>query len=218
MKKILLLIVLSFVFSNCEKKTDKYVYGIPEEDTSNLLLGLVVKPVLGLTSYGTIQDPVYRLEWKRCAQGQVFRSATSDCQGAQSSTEYTPFDGRYGAQVYTYCNLPGNFCNSLSLPMTLTNTSTTSEAYNTCASERLNGYTDWRVPTYVELAAMAKASKFALLTTFPNIPEDKFWSSTGNENDSSGLTARAVDFGVNYGDDAIVAKDTRLLVRCVRSY
>jgi hypothetical protein len=213
---LLLLAVLSLV--NCEKQPEKYQYGFSEADKANLILGLILKPNLQTTDYGTVRDPSSRLEWKRCVQGQQFRTGINDCKGVSGGTLYTPVDITFGASTLTFCNIPGNDCNSLTIPNVLTRTNTTSEAFNSCNSERTNSFEDWRVPTIVELKTIGVVGKIIIYEFFSDAPDSDYWSSNSNELDQSGLTARTMNFGVNYGQEGLDAKDKKHYVRCVRSY
>lgn len=221
---LLTLILASFI--NCEDKPEKSFYGIPSEEKNQILSGILLSNGAIDNSTGTVIDVKSGLEWKKCTQGQVFRASHNDCQGGKATATFTtPFDqGRYGATYLSYCNIEGNNCNELSLPMTLKADSLpgiTSEAYNACASEnaiRANGYTNWRVPSFPELQALAALGKVMLTAKFPNTPDDYFWSSWSNEQDQSGKTARAVSFSSeNIGKVENINKTTKLYIRCVRN-
>ena len=221
-----LLILIFAGFINYEDKPDKSFYGMPQEEKDKILQGLLLGFGVVDNRTGTVADPKTGLEWKKCTQGQVFRASNNDCQGTlATATPTSPADqGRYGATYLSYCNLQGNDCNSLSLPMTLKADSLpgiTSEAYNSCAIENIlatNGYTNWRVPTYPELKSVSELGKLVLISLFPNTPDDYFWSSWGNEQDQTGSTARAISFSYNsIGKEQNITKTTKLYVRCVRN-
>ena len=221
-----LIILIFSTFINCEDKPDKSFYGIPSEDKNQILSGILLSYGAIDDSTGTVIDVKSGLEWKKCTQGQVFRATNNDCQGGKATATFTtPFDqGRYGATYLSFCNIEGNNCNELSLPMTLkadSLTGITSEAYNSCASEnaiRTGGYTNWRVPTFPELQALAALGKVMLTARFPNTPDDYFWSSWSNEQDQSGKTARAVSFSADtIGKVESINKTTKLHIRCVRN-
>jgi hypothetical protein len=106
------------------------------------------------------------------------------------------------------------------------NTSTTLNvtAYETCSTDT-TGVSDgvtlgsWRVPTVIELQALSTLGRVATYQTFPNIPDEKYWSSTSEVTDLTGEVAQAVNFSLNgFGDIEKVKKDTKLFIRCVRSY
>ena len=227
MKKIILILLIGFL-ANCENQPKSYKYGIPEEEYSQILLGLINVNSSSNSTYGTVKFTTTRLEWKRCAQGQSYRSANNDCQGNSSPTNFTPIDLKYGATQHTYCNTASNSCNSLELVPVLNsaNTSTTLNvtAYETCSTDT-TGVSDgvtlgsWRVPTVIELQALSTLGRVATYQTFPNIPDEKYWSSTSEVTDLTGEVAQAVNYSLNgFGDIEKVKKDTKLFIRCVRSY
>jgi len=229
MKHIIRYSLLTLLFAglvNCEDKPDKSFFGIPAEDKNQILQGILLSSGAQENATGTVIDPKTGLEWKKCVQGQVFRASRNDCQGTTSTaTLTTPLDqGRYGAKYLSYCNVDGNNCNVLSVPMNLKADSLvgiTSEVFNSCQTEnilRTNGYSNWRVPTYPELEALAALGKVVLTSRFPNTPDDYFWSSWGNEQDQTGATARAVSFSLEtIGKEQTINKTTKLYVRCVRN-
>jgi hypothetical protein len=233
MKKNLLLLLLLTFFYNCEMQPKSYKFGIPEEDLSQILYGLInssssVTSFSTETTYGTMQFASTRLEWKRCAQGQVYRSAQKDCQGTTSPSIFTPNDLKYGATRHAYCNSASNTCNSLELiPIlnsTLTSTTSSVTAYATCNADTTgvsSGVTagSWRVPTIVELKALAALGRVATLKTFPDAPDEIYWSSSSEVENLKGETGYAVDFSPEvYGNEKKIKKDTKLYIRCVRSY
>ncbi len=228
MKKIILILLIGFL-ANCENQPKSYKYGIPEEEYSQILLGLINVNTSTNSTYGTVKFGTSRLEWKRCAQGQSYRAAENDCQGNSSPTNFTPIDLKYGATQHAYCNVASNDCNSLELIPILnsSNTSTTTNvtAYSTCSSDTTGVSTglvtagSWRVPSIIELQALASLGRLATFQTFPNIPDEKYWSSTSEVEDLTGQTAKAVSFSLNgFGEIEKVKKDTKLFIRCVRSY
>ncbi|HMV42495.1 MAG TPA: DUF1566 domain-containing protein [Leptospiraceae bacterium] len=226
MKKLMQYSFLSIcliILISCEAKPEKSYFGVPEEDGKQILAGLILGNGSIDNATGTVVDPKTGLEWKKCTQGQVFRSTNNDCQGSRAtSTLTTPIDqGRYGATYLAYCNIEGNDCNTSSLPMALKSNTVTgvfSEAFLSCNTDRTNGYTNWRVPSYPELQALASLGKVVLTNRFPNTPDDYFWSSWSNEQDTSGKTARAVFFSLEtIGKDQNISKTTRFYVRCVRN-
>jgi CubicO group peptidase (beta-lactamase class C family) len=219
----LFMMFTSMLFWNCEAEPEKYTYGIAESESKQVVAGFILNSVLQTTTSTTVRDPGTRLEWKKCSQGQSV-SVRGNCQGTVAGTNFTPNDqGRYGALALTYCNVASNACNSLSLPQTLvanTLDKIVSGAYTSCQADRTGGYSDWRVPNFVELKLLASTEKTSLLIQFPDTVDDFYWSSTGNEQDNTGATARAISFhsGDRYGKEENAVKDTQLFVRCVRNY
>lgn len=231
MNQIRLLIILSLFFIGCEQKPTKYPFGIPEEEFEQILFGIINTNNSVARSSGTVRFPSTGLEWKRCAQGQVFRSATEDCQGTSAPTPFTPVDLKYGATVHAYCNTASNDCNgnppSLVPILQNSNTSTPANttAYATCDSDTTDlSPSDaivgaWRVPTIVELKALASLGKISTFKAMPDAPDEKYWSSSSEINDLTGETAKSVSFEPGtYGDESIIKKDTKLYIRCIRNY
>lgn len=229
MKKIIQYSLLTFMlvgFTYCEDKPGKSYYGIPSEDKNQILQGIILSYNAIDTGLGSIVDIKSDLEWKKCSQGQVFRASNNDCQGGNSTaTLTTPGDqGRYGATYLNYCNIEGNDCNATSLPMTLKANivpGVISEAFNSCSALNANdpnGYKNWRVPSLPELQALASLGKVILTSSFPNTPDDFYWSSWSNEQNPSGSTAKAVSFTSDkFGETQNILKTTKLYVRCVRN-
>lgn len=217
---IALTIITTWLF-NCEAKPDKGFNGLPPEDAEKIITGLVLNTGVTDTRAGTITDIRTGLEWKKCSQGQEFRSSNNDCQGKTTGTLFTPLDqARYGATYLSYCSFSGNDCNTTAPPMTLKLPANgfTSEAYSSCDSDRTRGFSNWRVPTYAELKALSAMGKTTLNIYFPNTVDDLYWTSWSNEQDLTAKTARAINFNAEkIGDEENVTKETRLYVRCVRS-
>ncbi len=228
-KNILLLLILTF-FINCEMQPKSYKFGVPEEELSQILYGLINTSSSSSTetAYGTIQFAGSRLEWKKCAQGQVYRATQKDCQGTASPSNFTPNDLKYGATRHTYCNDPSNACNSLEIVPILnsanTSTSKNVTAYATCNADTTgvsSGVTagSWRVPTVVELKNLAALGRVATLKTFPDSPDEIFWSSSSEFENLKGETAYAIDFSPEvYGNQKKIKKDTKNYIRCVRNF
>ncbi len=215
-----------FVFSlfvvNCQAELEKAKFGIPEEEMNLIIVGLLIDTGYSDTGNGTILDNSLNLEWKKCSQGQSFRKTQNDCQGTIRGSDYTPDDPYlYGAIAYNYCNVPGNTCNTLSIPQTLT-TSTTqnvySEAYNTCETEAFDGKSGWRVPTRAELKKLTAGGKTSMVPFFPNTATAFYWTSWGDELDTTGYTAKAVSFREDtFGEESSIIKTSKLYVICVRN-
>jgi hypothetical protein len=230
MKKILLLLTSIVFFVNCEMQPKSYKYGIPEEEVSQILYGILNanSSASTQTTYGTIQYSTSRLEWKRCTQGQIFRQTEKDCQGTSSPSAFTPNDLKYGATRHAYCNEASNSCNSLALVPLLnssnTSTSLNVTAYSSCKTDTTGvsagvSAGSWRVPTLDELKVLASLGKISTLSIFPNTPDDLFWTATSAITDLEGRTAYAIDFSPGgYGSEKIVTKDTKFFIRCVRNY
>lgn len=225
MKNSLYFISFIFILSifNCQAELDKATFGIPNEEANLIIVGLLANnTTYADTGNGTILDNALNLEWKKCSQGQSFRQAQNDCQGTTNPTDYTPEDQYlYGATAYNYCNVPGNTCNSLSIPQTLLASTTEnvySEAYNSCDNEVFDGKSDWRVPAAIELQSLTSSGKTSLVSYFPNTATSYYWSSWGNEEDDTGYTAEAISFREDsFGEEEHIIKTRKLYVICVRN-
>lgn len=221
--KITIIAFFAFLIFNCgEEKVRQNKLGLTDEETNTVVLGLILNSGYSNSGNGTVLDNTSGLEWKKCTQGQTFRSATNDCQGTISAT-YNPVDAqRYGATPLTFCNINGNGCNATSLPQVLTISTTSnglvSEAFSSCAADRTSGYSNWRVATFAELKKLAIGGQNMMTQYFPNTVEDFYWSSWGDENDSTGNTAKAINFtGAKFAEEKSVNKDTKYYVRCIRN-
>lgn len=222
LQTLLLILLTSIIFLNCEAEPERTFYGIPEEEYSLILLGTVLNTRLQDTGRGTIIDSILSIEWKKCSQGQVFRSNENDCQGRIAGSTFTPTDHyNYGAGTYSFCSVATNDCNALSIPQTLVATpinNAYSEAYLSCSQDSTDSKTDWRVPTIVELVKMAEGGKVALSQKFPNTISNYYWSADGNEMDTTGQTGKAVYFGEdNFGEYKALSKELKYSLRCVRN-
>lgn len=222
LKRLSYLSFILFILNACEAKPEKTYFGIPEEESKKILLGVLLNTSYQDTKQGTIIDRSIGLEWKKCSQGQVFREKENDCQGSVNGSLLNPWDQyKYGAIPFNYCNLPTNQCNTLPLPQVLKEVydpGTYSEVYLSCSTDKTAGKAGWRVPTYPELLKLVQGGKATFSQNFPNSVSDAYWSSYSNELDSSGLTARAISFSEDrFGEERIIAKNTKLYLRCVRN-
>lgn len=217
---LFLIVLLHF----CEAKPEKTFYGIPEEESKTILTGVILNSYLEDTGRGTIRDKSLGIEWKKCTQGQVYRAAQNDCQGATTGSLITPNDNYlYSATPFNFCNLATNDCNTLTIPQVLRETDISagilSEAFLSCNTDRTDGKSDWRVATTARLVKLASGGKTALLQYFPNTVSQYYWSSNAYELDPSGLTGRAIYFGEDdFGKEAYFPKSDKYYVRCVRNY
>lgn len=90
-------------------------------------------------------------------------------------------------------------------------------ASNHCATLSLAGYTDWRVPSRIELISLLDAgvaqSPWIQTAAFPNTPNGWFWSQSESDQLAEGRWA------VNFGSGYVIWQDGALKqypVRCVR--
>ncbi|TGJ98232.1 DUF1566 domain-containing protein [Leptospira langatensis] len=215
--KLIVFLSLAFLgFVGCEEKIDHSRYGLASEDTSQLIAGAAFFENFTVNGDGTTTDSISGLTWKTCTQGQTFSGTAShyDCQGSAGSVTNP---GTYGAKQLQYCSVNLESCNTLGIPQTLTaGSGASSEAYDSCASDGTAGG-GWRVANFLELKYLSSNSRNFMILKFPNTIDDYYWSSTANEQDASGKTARAVSFSLsNFGDDESFTKITRYFVRCVR--
>ncbi|MCP5502577.1 MAG: chitobiase/beta-hexosaminidase C-terminal domain-containing protein [Leptospiraceae bacterium] len=97
--------------------------------------------------------------WKKCSQGQVFRSGYNDCAG----TGYEA--NNYGIGSYQYCGSNDNSCNS-----TDTWIAFTGSAFNTCNNDTFAGYTDWKFPDLVTLKTLINCKDKSMPNTYPTSP------------------------------------------------
>ncbi|MBM9577380.1 DUF1566 domain-containing protein [Leptospira sp. 201903070] len=221
-KNILILSIALSFFANCEEKLDDTTLGFINEDANVLLAGMLFfSPYAADPASGTVTNSMSGLMWKICSQGQVLRvgsNGTYDCEGINNSSTVI---GRYGATLLQYCSLNLNDCNTISLPPVLVGQTPgftgTSEAFTSCSQDRTGGYSNWRLPSLIELKALTLSGSLnSLLVKFPNTVEDFYWSSWANE--STVDTARAVNFATSrFGEETSFSKTSRYFVRCVRN-
>ncbi|MBM9501895.1 DUF1566 domain-containing protein [Leptospira sp. 201903071] len=221
-KNILILSIALSFFANCEEKPDDTTLGFINEDANVLLAGMLFfTPYVADPASGTVTNSMSGLMWKICSQGQVLRTGANgayDCEGINNSSTVI---GRYGATLLQYCSLNLSDCNTISLPPVLVGQTPgftgTSEAFTSCSQDRTGGFSNWRLPSLIELKALTLSGSLnALLVKFPNTVEDFYWSSWANE--STVDTARAVNFTTShFGEETSFSKTSRYFVRCVRS-
>ncbi len=225
MKNLIIIFLIAFIFNNCEGKPEKGFYGIPNDEKDKFIAGLILNQGTTQTSIGTVVDNRNGLEWKKCSQGQSFRSGQNDCQGTGNSAAPTinVAIGSYGASQLSYCDLEGNYCNTDSIPQILRldrmqANKANSEAFYSCIGDRTGGFTNWRVPNPTELKSLTTTGRTAMTINFPNTPQEIYWSSWSNEQDQTSKTAKGINFTTDkFGQDENPNKTTKLLVRCVRN-
>ncbi|MFH1027745.1 MAG: DUF1566 domain-containing protein, partial [Pseudomonadota bacterium] len=99
-------------------------------------------------------------------------------------------------------------------------TMTWTDAGDYCRNLELEGYSDWRLPSFLELTTIVNygASNPAIdSTVFPGTRSDSYWTAfegTGNINSNPVLYAGAVNFA--YGEAHPLEKAGVAYVRCVR--
>lgn len=88
------------------------------------------------------------------------------------------------------------------------------DAIRYCNNLEFAGYSDWRLPSRMELLNIADKSKYnpAIKSGFQNVASDVYWSSSPEASDSS--SAWFVYFKNGYGSSTTKLYDC--LVRCVR--
>ncbi len=231
---IILLIFLVSLLINCQEKPVRSVFpGLSDEDSSVLLTGLILNQGYTDNRDGTVTDNGFNLIWRKCTQGQVYRSANNDCEGIQRPSTTNPFftqgadTNNWGAQLLSYCSNATNACNQLFVPQVLQAESSIavggiSEAFRSC--DALNGAdagqtNRWRVPNPLELERLTLGGRNALIAVhFPNTIEDYYWSSWSNPEDLLGQSATAVIFErKRFGEKELRTKTDRYYVRCVRN-
>lgn len=209
MKKLIPILIVFLNIIACEEKPVRDYYGFSADEKNVLIAGLMNNTTYSSTSYGTVLDSSLNVEFKRCTQGQIYNSTSNNCTNINNEPD-----------KLTFCNVANNFCNTTAIPFTLTDPGslTISEAYNSCKNDTTGNYSNWRVANLVELAKLAAGGRNSMFIWFPGTLEENYWSANGNENDTSGLTAKAVSFSRSeFGNINLISKDTRLYVRCVRN-
>ncbi|MBX7059594.1 MAG: DUF1566 domain-containing protein [Leptospirales bacterium] len=147
--------------------------------------------------------------WMKCTQGQAWNAALNNCAGTGSGTVY-------GATSLAFCTV---ITGGASYCTTNEGVANSGPAYDSCSNLVFAGQSDWRLPTQGELASLAAfSSRSALLYTFPQTPDDKyFWTGSANTTDTDGTSAWSISFAENtFGDQLAAEKDTPRYVRCIR--
>ncbi len=162
---------------------------------------------------GTVTDSNTGLTWMKCAHGQVWNAGLNNCAGTGGGTTY-------GAKSVQFCEAVSD--NSLTECVSsdaLYPVATSGPAYQACVDSRAGDFSNWRLPTYVELEALAaNKDRTTFEYYFPETPDDKpFWTASGDSS-SSGDNAYAVAFSsANWGvRESYEKASTVHYVRCVR--
>ncbi|NCN09267.1 MAG: DUF1566 domain-containing protein [Leptospira sp.] len=221
---ILLVVVSSLLTVGCEAPKEKDTFGLSDEELGTVLTGVLLNTNYVDLRDGTVLDKAGSLIWRKCSQGQVYRSTENDCRGAVAGTLFTPNDQiLWGAGRYAYCNTNTWSCNTRTVPITLLAnagfiTTGFSEALNTCESlNDANGFPGWRVPNPLELQKLTLGGRTGLLQNFPDTVENIYWSSWSVQDDTTGEKAITVNFDrESFGEEKIVDKIERTYVRCIR--
>ena len=154
---------------------------------------------------GTVKDIGSGRIWMKCNHGQVWNAALNNCAGTGAYTTY-------GAASVAFCTIPGGCIE----PTTLQANS--GPAFNACNDLVFAGYSDWRLPTKIELLSIiGMRNRSTLLISFPEMPDDKhFWTgeqSTTRAEDSWGISFADHKFGETLSFDKVAST---LYVKCIR--
>ncbi|MCR9143245.1 MAG: DUF1566 domain-containing protein [bacterium] len=153
---------------------------------------------------GTVTDTLQNLVWAKCPQ--------SSAAGANLYGGGGAGDGCAGAAATTqYCASADDSCNGGASPGILDGGGT-STVYQSCDNLSLGGRSDWRVPTYPELATLIFAVYATESALFPNTNghiSESYWTATA----LGSTNAAAIDFT----DQSIFfqSKLDNYLLRCV---
>lgn len=162
------------------------------------------------------------LEW---AQWPMPDSGTILCTDGATETACPSSGSGYGQDGNYLVNLPSYSTSSNTVLDTVTGLRwqrvmsgskyTWSAAPTYCAGLNLDGYTGWRVPTYIELVSLADLGRSypAIdVSSFPGDQTEWFWSSSSSASDSS----KAWGIHPSNAELGTWSKDELYRVRCVR--
>ncbi|MDH5654861.1 MAG: DUF1566 domain-containing protein [Spirochaetia bacterium] len=156
---------------------------------------------------GTVLDSGSGRTWMKCTQGQLWNPSLNTCTGTGSATFY-------GAASMAFCDIAGDL-----LCVDATLQANSGPAYTSCANLVFAGFSDWRLPTKIELLTIVTSlpSRATLLTKFPETPDDKsFWAGDQNTD------FPASGYGISFAEGTYAQvlgydkNSASLYVRCIR--
>ncbi|MEM7181803.1 MAG: DUF1566 domain-containing protein [Spirochaetota bacterium] len=195
-----------------------YTWGCFTDQKNGTIKFVGVAGTFGQNTYS-----VQTLYFDKCTYGQVWNSASNNCQGTGSSGNF------YGTDVnIKYCSTQDNSCNGGVAGNTLSS-GTTGTAYDACAGLSLAGKS-WRVPTRAELKLLIEctdktmpdnntncgSSNYTDPATnsylFPDtVSSQNYW--TADSHSSVATNAHRINFQSGY--NLTNAKDDANVVRCI---